>query len=145
MGAISSLAAMTSIRRIALGLLAGSLLGALIIGIGGRLVMRLLALSIDREPAFSLGGSLEVAAYGAIVGAVAGLVLALFAPRLPGRWWQTGLAAGLLTYLGTIATLPAHIAETARPFSGHMTLVHGLFGLAFVLFGLALARVTANR
>lgn len=136
---------MTSIRRIALGLLVGTLLGTLIIGLGGRLVMRLLALAIGRDPVFSLGGSVEVAAYGAIVGGVSGLILGFFAPHIRGRWWTTGVATGLLAYFGTIATLPAHIAETARPFSGQMTLVHGLFGVAFLLFGLALARFTAIR
>lgn len=106
--------------------------------------MRILAGSIGREPAFSFGGSLEIIAYGAIVGLVSGAVVASARRILPGRWWIQGLIIGLTTYAVTILTLPAHIADTARPFSGMMPTVLALFGTCFLLFGLALARINSR-
>ncbi|HEU0311140.1 MAG TPA: hypothetical protein VFR36_07985 [Sphingomicrobium sp.] len=131
---------MSYLRRTVIGALAGALLGALFMGLGGRIVMRLLANIIARDPAFSIGGSLEVIAYGAIIGAVSGSAFFLCRPILPGRWWTQGVALAGLAYAGTVATLPAHIADTARPFAGQMTLVLLLFGLCFLLFGFVIAR-----
>ena len=124
-------------------LVAGAVLGALVLGLGGRLAMRLLALAIDRGPAFSIGGTAEVVAYGAIVGVMSAALFAMARPILPRRWPIQGLIIAGLSYGGTIVTLPAHIAETARPFADRMPLVLTLFGFCFVLFGLALARFSS--
>ena len=115
----------------------GAAAGAVILGGGGRIVMRLLAHSIDRPGVFSLGGSLEVVAYGAIVGAAGG-VLAAFVRLLPLGFSARAAAIGLLTYAGTLLTLPDHIADTARPFADRMMLVHALFGATFLLYAVAL-------
>jgi len=136
---------MESARRIVLGALTGAALGALFLGLGGRIVMRLLALLIARDGDFSVGGSLEVIAYGAIVGSVSGATYAVLRPHIRVFWWVQGIVLGALTFAGTIATLPPHIAETARPFEGQMTIVLALFGLCFALFGLALARLLLPR
>jgi len=133
------------LQRAALGALAGAALGAIFLGLGGRIVMRLLALIIARDGVFSVGGSLEVIAYGAIVGGVSGAAYSVSRPYIPSRWWIQGILLGGLTFAGTIVTLPAHIAETARPFGGHMAIVFALFGLCFALFGLALARLLLPR
>jgi hypothetical protein len=128
--------------RIAREALAGAALGAVLLGFGGRIVMRTLAITLPRDPAFSLGGTLEVVAYGAIVGAVSGAAYSLFRPAFSGRWWAQGVILAALSYAGTIATLPAHIADTARPFADRMALVLTLFGLCFLAFGLATARIS---
>jgi hypothetical protein len=130
---------MSARRGLIAGALSGALFGALFIGLGGRMVMRILAVAIAREPAFSIGGSLEVIAYGAIVGLVSGGAFALARPILPERHWIAGLLQATITYAGTILTLPAHFAETARPFADRIPVVLLLFGLCFLLFGLATA------
>lgn len=124
-------------------LITGAALGALLIGLGGRMVMRLLALAIDREPSFSVGGTAEVIAYGAIIGFLSAALLAIARPVLPRRWPLQGLILAALAYSGTVATLPAHIADTARPFADRMPFVMALFGLCFLLFGLVLARLSS--
>lgn len=124
-------------------LVAGAVLGALVLGLGGRIVMRLLALAVGRGPAFSLGGTTEVVAYGAIVGVISAALFAMARAILPRRWPIQGLILAGLSYGGTIGTLPAHIAQTARPFADRMPLVLTLFGLCFLLFGLALARFSS--
>ncbi len=105
--------------------------------------MRLLAMMIMRDTAFSLAGSLEIVAYGAIVGAVSGAVFAAVRSSLPESWPIQGVLLAALAYAGTIATLPAHIADTAKPFAGLMPVVLLLFGLCFLLFGLATARLSS--
>jgi hypothetical protein len=112
---------------------AGAGLGALFVGLGGRGAMRLLALRMGNEGVFSLGGSAEVVLYGTIVGAAGGAAVALLEPWLrPRPWLVAGPLFGLALYAGTAFTLPAHIADTARPFAQIMPLVWLLFGLCFL-------------
>ena len=131
-------------RNLVIGAILGAALGALILGLGGRIVMRILAVTIAREPTFSIGGSLEVIAYGAIVGLVSGGAFALAQAILPERRWVGGLLLAAFAYAGTIATLPAHIADTATPFADRMPAVLLLFGLCFLLFGLATAYLSSR-
>lgn len=126
------------------GALAGAALGALFLGLGGRIVMRILAIIIAREPTFSIGGSLEIIAYGALVGMVSGAVFALARPILPEQWPLGGLLLAAIAYPVTILTLPAHIADTARPFAAMMPTVLALFGFCFLLFGAGLARLSCR-
>lgn len=127
-----------ALRRALAGIAGGVLAGALILGVGGRLVMRGIALMAGGPPSFELAGSLEVVALGALIGAQAGLVYGLAAPRLPGRWWVQGGAYGLLVY-GAVLAWPIDGKGAARAFPALVPAVLLLFGVAFVLFGLALA------
>lgn len=120
------------------GVAGGVLAGALVLGVGGRLVMRGIALMAGGPPSFELAGSLEVVALGAIIGAQAGLVYGLAAPHLPGRWWVQGIAYGLLAY-GAVLAWPLDGKGAARAFPALLPAVLMLFGVAFILFGLALA------
>lgn len=78
--------------------LAGALTGALVLGVGGRVVMRLAALIGGRAPVFSWGGSLEVVVAGALYGAAGGLLWVVLARRL--RRAATGPALGGVTFGG---------------------------------------------
>lgn len=127
------------IRRISLAVLAGGVLGALLLGGGGRLVMRLLALKQGIEPAFSAGGTLEIVFYGALLGAAGGTAAGLAAPLLRRRGALGGALLGLALYAGAVVTLPGHVEAAAAPFADIMALVWALFGLTFLAWGLALA------
>lgn len=122
----------------------GSLLGALVLGVGGRAVMRLLTYYDGRDPGFSWGGSLEIILYGAIVGAVSGALYAAASRHLGVNRHILGAAWGLLTYIGTVATLPSHIADTAAPFAGIIVIVHVAFAAVFLVFGWLLTRYAAK-
>lgn len=63
----------------------GVLLGALILGVGGRLAMRGITLWEDRPRLLSFAGSLTVVLFGTGFGAVAGVVRAAIAILLPAR------------------------------------------------------------
>lgn len=119
----------------------GALLGAILLGAGGRIIMRLLTLHDGREPGFSLGGSAEIVAYGAIVGLLSGAAYGALPGRWKKHWVLVGAAWGGLSYLAALLTLPAHIAQTAAPFRDIMVFVHLAFGGSFLAFGLALARL----
>ena len=41
------------------GVLFGAALGAVVLGVGGRIAMRLAAIAVEQEPEFTVGGSAE--------------------------------------------------------------------------------------
>jgi hypothetical protein len=133
---------MSNASRFVRTLLLAAILVALILGAGGRLVMRLLAMSLDRPTNFSLGGSMEVVAYGALLGLGGGLIK--FVSKSVGEGKMGGVFVGLMTFALARGTLPGHIADTATPFADHMVLVYGLFGTIFVAFGIALSIATSS-
>src|SRR5439155_1317667 len=92
----------TYFRRFSLALLLAAATGALFLGAGGRLVMRLFALATGRFPTFSVHGTLNVVLAGAIAGAVGGLILFALARWLPERPWLRGLTFSAVCYLVAI-------------------------------------------
>lgn len=74
-----------AIRAGLLTILAGTVAGFLILGVGGRLGMHAIALSVAGHGSFTLGGTASVLAFGAIAGAAAGFLLFLARATL-GRW-----------------------------------------------------------
>jgi hypothetical protein len=82
----------------------GAALGALLLGIGGRMAMSVIALSTGQPPAWTLGGTLAVIALGAasgVAGAVIRLATAWVVPSP--RWVESvlfGLAVAWLTARG---------------------------------------------
>lgn len=133
-----------AMRKTLVSLVAGIVLGALFIGGGGRVVMRILAHADGRDPGFSAGGTAEILIYGALAGGAGALAyMALRKIRWP--WPVLGLAVSIVTFAGTLLTLPPHIAATAEPFRGMMPIVLCLFGACFLAFGLSLAALHGPR
>ncbi len=133
-----------ALGRVAPALLAGLECGVLVLGIGGRLAMRLIALASAQPPVFSIAATLEVLAAGAWRGAVGGTVY-LALRRLAGRLspWVGGLVTGLLLFAFAVITLRRSIrGQIAALDIGPLTA--GLFGAVFVLYGLALPYVAAR-
>jgi hypothetical protein len=88
------------LREVSLG--AG--LGLVLLGIGGRVAMRVVALSQDQPPVLSGGGTLTVVAAGAAAGAVGALLHALV--RLGTRSWRgPGLSLLRLTLFVVLLAL----------------------------------------
>lgn len=125
---------------------AGALTGALVLGVGGRMVMRLAALIGGRAPGFSWGGSLEVVAAGALYGAAGGLLWVAIS-RWLGRA-MTGPALGAATFAGIgLASGAAQSAAASLPGPRRLTAL-ALFLLLCVAWGAAtdaLARRWAPR
>lgn len=73
-------------RSLPASLALGAAVGAVFLGVGGRVAMRIFALMEGREPGFSIGGTLPVIFMGAVWGVLGGLMLWLgrrFFPRSP--------------------------------------------------------------
>jgi len=117
---------MTALRA-ARTLLLGAATGALFLGAGGRLVMRLFALATAEPGGFSLRGTLHVIFAGAVAGVAGGVLLLATGRFLGARMWLRGLAFSALCYL--VAT-PGF--RPPRP------LVFALFAPAFLAYGFAL-------
>jgi uncharacterized BrkB/YihY/UPF0761 family membrane protein len=94
------------------GPLAGIAVGVPILGIGGRIAMRVIAHATDVAPGFSLGGTLTVVLMGAVSGAAGGLIYAVLHRVLPNRDGWRALIFGVVLVLLTL-----HGLSPATPLS----------------------------
>jgi hypothetical protein len=119
------------LRTAPLALAAGALAGALVLGVGGRLLMAIVALLAGGQPSFSLGGSLEVLVVGTGYGVVGGLLLPLL-PRTAGAGrWPAPALLGVLLF--AVAWLTSSVGRGAA--TGRLPLIVLLALPAFVLWG----------
>ena len=72
------------------GLAAGATLGFVLLGIGGRAGMRIVALATGQSPSFTVVGSLAVSLLGAVAGAFVATVFLLARTAFPTRRWVRG-------------------------------------------------------
>ncbi len=138
---------MTFARQAGWTAVAGLVAGIVVLGIGGRVAMRVIALAGGLPPQFDVAATLEVLAAGAwrgVVGAAIYVALARFLG--PPRVW-TGAATGLVLFAFAIATLRASIHEQIAALDVG-TLAGGLFGAVFLAYGItvhyAAARLTRH-
>ena len=130
---------MNRAKQAILGLLCGLVVGAVVLGVGGRAVMSVIAFLGHITPAWSFEGSIEVIVFGALVGGGAGLLYGLAEPYLPGRRWLNGLTVGLLLF-GMMVLIRPPSARSAMAGYDHLLLpVLLLFGATALAFGIALA------
>lgn len=90
--------------------LRGAVLGFLILGIGGRALMRVIA-HMEHRPQFVLtvGGTITVVLAGTVAGLVAGLIYFLIRRYVVGSWFRTMLfvvAVELISWRGVSGLLP---------------------------------------
>jgi len=123
-----------------IGLACGLLTGIVILGIGGRLLMRAIALLAHAEPGFSFGGTLEVIAFAALVGLASGPVFAIFETRLPGSEMLKGAVFGVLVFL-VVILLPGDAKNAAFAFPELFPATIATFAALFIAFGIALSWV----
>ena len=125
-------------RNYGIATVLGALLGALILGVGGRSLMRLIAVVAGITTGFSWGGSWEVVLLGVITGALAGLFYPLYKEILPIPSWAGGLLYGAIIF-GIFLLLPIGGKGAARGFPELLWLTYTGFGFLFLVFGLTLA------
>jgi hypothetical protein len=90
-------------------LLRGALLGLLILGIGGRLLMRVIAHMEGRVPAFTLPGSLTVVFAGTVAGVFSGMIYHLLRRFVSKPWVRTAFFIAiceLVAWRGVHGLLP---------------------------------------
>jgi len=124
---------LTHLRTLPLALALGTASGALLLGLGGRLVMRLFVVATGRPGAFSVRGTLTVVFAGAVAGFVGGALFWTVGRWLPRRPLLRGLAFGLLCF--------AIASPGIRP---PQLLTFGLFAPFFLGYGLVVAYAWAR-
>jgi len=121
------------VRYLAFATLAGVGLGAC-----ARIAMRFVALESGGEGGFSLGGSLEVVAFGALIGIPIAIGFGWIRARvrMPPPWF--GLATGILIF-AVLATFPPPSARSALFDTPDTPLFTALtFAALFAAFGVVL-------
>jgi hypothetical protein len=120
------------LRRDVRALIAGLVSGFLVLGLGGRLAMTLVALLGGTRPRFSFAGSLEVVLLGTLYGVLGGVVLAVIRRRWPRVALRGGLALGaLLCGIAWLTSVVGRQTASASPVA-----VPVLVGVSVAIFGL---------
>lgn len=101
-----------SLRNWMIGILIGGLTGLVVLGVGGRLAMRAIALQERPSAAFTVSGTITVLLLGVVSGIAGGLIHVLLFRFLPHfHWLRRALFGGLLLLItlrglsGTATTL----------------------------------------
>ena len=121
-------------RSFLTALLLGMLIGAVVLGLGGRVNMRIFAILQEQNPGFSLGGSVTIIFLGAVAGMSGGVALWLGRRLFP----KAPLARGLL-FWGVLLFLTARVL---RPIDSQRLLV---FGPLALIYGVVLYRLWCRR
>lgn len=118
-------------------LLVGTALGLLILGVGGRLVMALVAAQTGARPTFTLGGSATVVFLGAVSGA-AGALIAIVSRAIATRFARGAAWAAFMLFGAGL------LLVTMRGLRGSPAGAHAYFYGLVVLYGVALALLDAR-
>jgi hypothetical protein len=90
-------------------LVRATLLGLVILGIGGRLLMRVVAHMEGRAPAFTIEGTVAVVFYGTAAGAFSGIVYYVLTRFVARSWIRTTafiIICGLISWRGVNGLVP---------------------------------------
>jgi hypothetical protein len=115
-----------------------ALVGGLLLGIGGRAVMRAIAVLSGVRQGFSPGGSAEVVVMGLVIGvplALAAFAAQSFRPRLA-PWMAVSASLLAFAALSVAPTPAAQSALASSPLAGPF--VAALFGALFAGYGAVL-------
>ena len=129
------------VRQLARAALAGMVAGVIVLGLGGRLAMRAVALLIHQAPHLGVGASLGILLIGGILGAVAGIA---YGVTLQQRWPDRDTTKGILfgSAVFSVLTLlqpPAIRAEVAAT-RAYWWAIIPLFWAVCIGYALMLAR-----
>jgi len=127
------------LQKVSIGVRAG-LMAGVVLGIGARLAMRVVASMGDRMTEFSVGGTIGILFIGGIIGLISGLIFMAIRRYIPGNGVLKGLSFGMLVYLVLTLLLRTALQEEIDPAvaAGRLPTILGAFGLAFGAYGLVL-------
>lgn len=129
---------MKNSRKAIIGFAGGMLAGLFVLGIGGRIIMRFIALLAGITPGFGIGGTLEVLAFGLIIGLPSGLIFPFVASYFPGSKFVKGGVYGILVFL-TVILLPGEAKKVAFMFPEIFPFTVSIFLALFLVYGVVLA------
>jgi hypothetical protein len=123
-------------------LLVASALGALVLGIGGRVLMRIIAAASGSSGEFSLAGSFGVLLAGVLYGALGGLLLVILERGRLRRGRALIIAAALFLIIG-LSSDAARGAASRMATPGRW-LALGAFAALLLLYATLLLRLTRD-
>lgn len=126
------------LKRIGIGLVSGFIGGTVIVGIGGRLAMRSIALLAGRQGGFSWGGTWEVVALGLIIGVLSGIVYAMVEKYGLPNESLNGAIYGIFVFV-MLLILPIGGKGAAKGFPDMQPTIYLIFGILLVVYGVLLA------
>ena len=127
-----------ALKTIFAGILGGLLSGTIVLGVGGRLIMRGIAIMAGGSGNFSWGGSMEVVFLGTLIGLCSGAFMGISLPFAMRNKFIWGALQGFLAYL-IVLVLPIGGKGAARGFPDLQVTIHILFGGLFLLYGILTA------
>jgi hypothetical protein len=87
------------------GLMLGAVVGLVVLGVGGRIAMRAIALANNTPPGFSIGGTATVVFLGVVTGVGGGVLYTLLQLLVPRRRFVRSALFGLVLVLLTLRGL----------------------------------------
>ncbi|MGI9551192.1 MAG: hypothetical protein ACR2MT_08340 [Aurantibacter sp.] len=126
------------VKRISTGLISGLVAGMLIIGMGGRLAMRIIALLGGQQGGFSWGGTLDVVAFGLITGAISGVIYGMIEKYGFSTKLLNGGLYGILLFVALLV-LPIEGKGAAKAFPDLQLSIYLIFGVTLIVYGIILA------
>jgi ABC-type polysaccharide/polyol phosphate export permease len=126
-------------RGLVRGTLTGTVVGLLILGIGGRLVMSLIAWRAGIPVGYTVGGTLEVIMTGVLFGLGGGLIYATLVAVARSDRPAVGAAFGALYFAALVLYPPPAARSAAAGVPQQRVLVLLAFGALFVAYGVTLA------
>ncbi len=129
------------IRSVGVGTLAGLIAGVLVLGISGRIAMRVVALRAGEEPSFSIGGTLAVLAALGVLSAPLGLAFVAWSRFLPRAGVWGGAGFGIVLFI-LVAGLTIVRRGGAGDLANHWVSGSALLGGLLVLHGVGLSIAT---
>lgn len=123
----------SALRALVREALLGGAVGLVVLGIGGRIVMRVIAHRTGAAPSFTLGGTLSIVAVGAAAGAL-GALFHLLASAIARRVAGGSTAVRLLVFFALLALV------TIRGLHGSPPASAALFWPLVLVYGVTLDR-----
>ena len=132
---------MTRYKRLGRAALTGAIVGVLVLGIAGRLAMRLVALLTRQSTHFGIEASLGIILIGGILGTLSGAVYGL----IPHHWWAgrpslKALSYGSILFGVLVITLPQAIRSEVVAARAYWWAIVPLFWAVCIGYALALTR-----
>jgi len=131
--------------RIAAGLISGLIAGFAVLGIGGRIAMRLIAMAEGQKLTFTARGTFGVLMVFSIIGVILSVPFATLQGYLRSSNLRKGATFGLLLMLLIVWAVPLAIAvatEDASTLNFASLVARTLFSVLFLGYGVVMATVS---
>jgi hypothetical protein len=127
-------------RRLLAAAIAGLICGVVVLGLGGRVMMRVVAIAGHRPVHFGAGATAGILLIGGVLGLIGGLGFGLLQRALPGSAAVKGLLYGTLFFVVVVPLQPAPIQAEITDLRAIWSIVIPLFWALFLAFGVGVAR-----